>query len=560
MIMVADWRKTSNVSDEKDLRIMELEEIIRQQDRKIVYTQGRVVDLEGEIKKTRKVRASAQEVVELDPSLVNWNEPGVNHIFEVFRTRFEQVEARMGTVMEENKTVMEENKTVMEENKKLRKTVQDLTAEIKQLKKNRKRSGGSTRSYNNNKRKRAEDDTATTTEYDDIRRKAWTGASSKLSYTTDGKLRKVAAVVDIKTCYACGNKLSNSHTEYPRETRDTANGRWTETGWTVRRRYCRKCDIYCSADPPGTLPNEKLGVNAIAQISIMRCMGITYDKIAQLFQMMYGERLAESTLIGICERTARRFWPVYNSLLDQIINSEIIGGDESGWFLNGTHYWVWLFLSTLTAFYHISHTRGKVVPTTLLRNFCGMVVSDSYAAWNHIGTKHQKCIIHYFRDLYNTLDRNKNAEFVEFAGKMIPILKDMMGARLEWSRVVPVHIIQELQARIDHIIDGTYQDSDCKRWVKRLRRERSMMLTFLGYDIVPFHNNGSERALRPVAVARKMQYGSRSKSGLVTTAVLMTAYETCKMRGINPYKFFIDYLNNKTTQIPMPSIPIMVAA
>ena len=99
MIMVADWRKTSNVSDEKDLRIMELEEIIRQQDRKIVYTQERVVDLEGEIKKTRKVRASAQEVVELDPSLVNWNEPGVNHIFEVFRTRFEQVEARMGTVI-----------------------------------------------------------------------------------------------------------------------------------------------------------------------------------------------------------------------------------------------------------------------------------------------------------------------------------------------------------------------------------------------------------------------------------------------------------------------------
>ena len=155
------------ISDEKDLRIMEFEEIIRQQDRKIVYTQGRVVDLEDEIKKTRKVRASAQEVVELDPSLVNWNEPGVNHIFEVFRTRFEQVEARMGTVMEENK--------------KLRKTVQNLTAEIEQLKKNRKRSGG-TRSYNNNKRKRTEDNTTTTTKYDDIRRKAWTGTSSKLHY------------------------------------------------------------------------------------------------------------------------------------------------------------------------------------------------------------------------------------------------------------------------------------------------------------------------------------------------------------------------------------------
>ena len=46
-------------------------------------------------------------------------------------------------------------------------------------------------------------------------------------------------------------------------------------------------------------------------------------------------------------------------------------------------------------------------------------------------------------------------------------------------------------------------------------------------------------------------------SDLVTTAVLLTIYETCKMRGVNPC---MDYLNNKATRIPMPPIPIMAAA
>ena len=87
-----------------------------------------------------------------------------------------------------------------------------------------------------------------------------------------------------------------------------------------------------------------------------------------------------------------------------------------------------------------------------------------------------------------------------------------------------------------------------------------MVLTFLGYDTIPFHNNNSERVLRPMAVARKIQYGNRSQSGTVTTTVLMTVFETCKLRKTNPYKFFIDYLSGKVTSIPMPPIPIMVAA
>ena len=138
---------------------------------------------------------------------------------------------------------------------------------------------------------------------------------------------------------------------------------------------------------------------------------MTYDKIMQILQMVYGERTVSSTLTGISERTAKRFWPIYNSLLDQIIDSELTSGDESGWFLDGTHCWTWVLVSNSVVFYNITPTRGKIVPTTFLKDFSGTILSDSYPAWNHIGKEHQKCLIHYFRDLYNTRDRNKSSEF-----------------------------------------------------------------------------------------------------------------------------------------------------
>ena len=228
--------------------------------------------------------------------------------------------------------------------------------ENEQLKKKGKRSGGGARSYNMNKRKCEQEDT---TEHDDIRREAWTKTSEPPHYNTDGILHQCAATADITTCYICGNKLADSHTEYTRKTRDVKNGVLTETEWEIRRRYCRKCQMYCSAEPPGTLPNERFGIIIISQILIMRCMGMTYDKIMQILQMVYGERTVSSTLTGISERTAKRFWPLYNSLLDQIIDSELISGDESGWFLDGTHCWTWVLVSNSVVFYNITPTRGK---------------------------------------------------------------------------------------------------------------------------------------------------------------------------------------------------------
>ncbi len=68
--------------------------------------------------------------------------------------------------------------------------------------------------------------------------------------------------------------------------------------------------------------------------------------------------------------------------------------------------------------------------------------------------------------------------------------------------------------------------------------------------------------LRPFATSRKILYGNRSERGAERTKILMSVYETCKMRGVNFYQFTKDYLEGKATEIPAgrKAAPVAAAA
>ena len=80
-------------------------------------------------------------------------------------------------------------------------------------------------------------------------------------------------------------------------------------------------------------------------------------------------------------------------------------------------------------------------------------------------------------------------------------------------------------------------------------RDQGHLFTFLE-DCVDYHNNISERELRPFAASRKILYGNRSEREAGRTKILMSVYATCEMRGVNFYRFTKDYLAGKITAMP----------
>jgi transposase len=67
-----------------------------------------------------------------------------------------------------------------------------------------------------------------------------------------------------------------------------------------------------------------------------------------------------------------------------------------------------------------------------------------------------------------------------------------------------------------------------RRLVKRLRRHRSELFTFLDHPEVPYDNNHAKRMVRPAVLVRKDSYAHGSDEGAETQAVLMSVFRTLK--------------------------------
>ena len=179
----------------------------------------------------------------------------------------------------------------------------------------------------------------------------------------------------------------------------------------------------------------------MAQIAIIRCLGISFGKICKLIHMIHGRFINISTLESICGKVAENCRDEYDRLVKTLRNSPAMYGDETGWFFIGKHFWVWLFRNYDTIIYHIPSTRSKLVAEAILRDFDGIMVSDSHPIWSGVGGSHQRCLFHYFREMYLTLKENDSEEYKPFFNHLHKILKDTISVGEDSNGMVSEDII-----------------------------------------------------------------------------------------------------------------------
>lgn len=61
---------------------------------------------------------------------------------------------------------------------------------------------------------------------------------------------------------------------------------------------------------------------------------------------------------------------------------------------------------------------------------------------------------------------------------------------------------------------------------------------FIENSALPIDNNPQERLLRNPVIGRKTWYGTHSKRGAETAAILFSLVESCKLNKINPREYF----------------------
>jgi transposase len=326
----------------------------------------------------------------------------------------------------------------------------------------------------------------------------------------------------------------------------------------IYRYACKACDQIVEAPVTDALPKSTIGLRTLVLTSWLHYgLGITVPKILRLINTTAQFKVTAGGLFQAWHRLAAILKSVYDDLGQQAKESRVLYADETGWRVNGITHWLHCFCNQFLAFYDIERSRGSPVIHKLLGEFFGgILVSDFWSAYNFIKAfAKQKCLVHLFRELVKTSLINLSSPWYVFAKKLNRLLRDAVRLRQRWETLGPEVLERKkarLHRRLQRLIGAEYQDKDCKRLVKRLRRHQHELFTFLDHPEVDWHNNHGERQLRPPVVARKNSGGNHSDQGAETQAIMMTVFFTLHLRNQNEVdtviKMVEEYL--KTHQKP----------
>jgi transposase len=369
---------------------------------------------------------------------------------------------------------------------------------------------------------------------------------------------KIDATVELdqSTCPRCGGSLSEKPTDsYARVVEDIVPAKVVVTEYVVKRRYCCGCGKQVSPPIPSVIEGggnkERFGLRLMLLVVSLKMLGLSYEKIGAHLKLLFDLDLTEAAMLHCVMSVARAFGPRYEELKQELLKEKSLHGDETSWRIKGRNHWLWVFLGKWSVIYEVAKSRGKDVPKTVLGEYGGTVISDSWGAWNHIGVRWQRCLVHYLRELKDTLKyKSPGAEFAPFAKKFRRILRDAIRMAGEKDPAERLRARARLEARVDALI-ASYSSSgekNCVRFIKRLRREKGMLFTFLEEDGVDWNNNAAERALRSSVVIRKITYGNQSDEGAHAHAVLMSVKETCGLRKENFFDYAMGYLSRPTSE------------
>jgi transposase len=387
-----------------------------------------------------------------------------------------------------------------------------------------------------------------------------------------GRRRAAPARIDrreehvLQQCPSCKGPLARCRSRRTRLIEDIPRDIQPQvTEHTIPRYWCSACAKHVEPVVPDALPGSQIGLRVcVLSAWLHYLLGTTLSHLVEVFNFHLHFQLSAGGLVHMWQRLREILLAWYVRIQEQALQSAVLHADETGWRVNGKTHWLWCFSNQGSTYYLIDRCRGSpTLKKFFTREFAGVLVSDFWGAYNAVVcAAKQKCLPHLLRDLKRTQHYHRpGGDWPAFAKKLKRLIRDglrLAKKRRELSAERFDRLRQRLQERLDELLLPPWEQKHARRLVKRLRRHRAELLTFLEHAEVPSDNNQAERMVRPAVIVRKNSYANASEEGAQTQAVLMSIFRTLKQRGHNPVAIVHDALRTylKTGQLPPLPAPV----
>jgi transposase len=278
---------------------------------------------------------------------------------------------------------------------------------------------------------------------------------------------------------------------------------------------------------------------------------LSYHRIAQFFKDCFGLHLSEGTIDNFLSHLSEKASSAYETIRERIQSAPVVGSDETGCHVNGKKHWFHVWQSpSLTFIVSFAHRSFQVMNQYFKDGFTGSVyVSDCYASQLKTPAKaHQLCIAHLLRELLN-FEKNLCSQWSLRMKDLLMRAWNLKKTMTADHYNTPSQEVTSMNTQLDELlrVDESGFNKKEQALVKRLRKHRTSILTFLYHEDVPPDNNASERAIRNVKVKTKVsgQFRNKDGKGADRYAKIRSVIDTTIKNGQDVYAALICMANCK---------------
>jgi transposase len=325
---------------------------------------------------------------------------------------------------------------------------------------------------------------------------------------------------------------------------------------TLQGGTCPDCGKKFKAAPPPEMPKgSPYGANLRALVLYLRfTQNIALERLSRLLSTILSLEISEGAIVNILAAARDAFARQRETIRARLLSGTILQSDETGLRVGKDNWYLWVFHHEDSAVFVVKPTRAQTVIADFLGDFSpDYWVSDRYAGQLGWAEKeNQICLAHLIRDVQYAIECGDDV--------IGPDLRHLLGEaceiaarRGELSDATLKGYAYRLEARLDKIMARAPTHQAGVKLKEMIKRTRRHLFVFMTVRELPATNNGSEQAIRPAVIFRKVTYCFRSIWGAELYADIRSVIESGRRRAIDAFEAIRLTLQGKPLAAPAPS-------
>lgn len=327
-----------------------------------------------------------------------------------------------------------------------------------------------------------------------------------------------------------------------------------------------------AAAPTAVLDNSIVDVSLLAGMLIDKF--VYHLPLYRQYQRLQqsGITVSRASLTNWVQRALHLLSPIANAQLQQVLQSKVLAMDEtpikagrkSKGKMKSTWFWP-LYGERDEVVFGWSETRGSAYVKQRLKDFKGTLLTDGYAAYDCFAKNKPEMILaqcwaHTRRYFIKAQDVEPEAseQALQYIAKLYQneehIRKKQLDAqkKLDYRSQNSKSVVDdffnwchEQRQRIDLVNSNPLSTA-----LTYVANHQAQLMVYLSDPDVPIDTNHIERALRPIPMGKKNWLFCWSEVGAEQVATIQTLLTTCKLQGVDPYRYLVDVLLQRISLHP----------